>query len=140
MEFQLQNNQAESDQGGLHRDSVRLMSPEVGPVSILRNALLALQLLPSNASAGMCLFVNLLCQRGFCVISWNKGKFVLIDNVIMLFGKMIIISRNFRFLKKKRRHLWNPLLYQLLSSLLNIPINSSLVATKTVWFLYIILL
>lgn len=56
-----ENNQAESDQGGLHRDSVRLMSPEVGPVSILRNALLALQLLPSNASAGMCLLVNLLC-------------------------------------------------------------------------------
>ena len=111
MEFKLQNNQAESDQGGLHRDSVRLMSPEVGPVSILRNALLALQLLPSNASAGMCLFVNLLCQRGFCVISWNKGKFVLIDNVIMLFGKMIIISRNFRLLKKKGRDLWNPLLY-----------------------------
>lgn len=27
-----------------------------------------------------------------------------------------------------------------LLSLLNIPINSSLVATKTVWFLYIILL
>lgn len=47
-----ENNQAESDQGGLRRDSVRLMSPEVGPVSILRNALLALQLLPSNASAG----------------------------------------------------------------------------------------
>lgn len=52
----------ESDQGGLRRDSVRLMSPEVGPVSILRNALLALQLLPSNASAGMCLIIiNLLC-------------------------------------------------------------------------------
>lgn len=61
MDFQSQNNQVESDQGGLRRDSVRLMSPEVGPVSILRNALLALQLLPSNASAGMCLIVNLLC-------------------------------------------------------------------------------
>lgn len=45
-------NRTESDQGGMTRDPVTLMSPEAGPVSILRNCLLALQLLPSNASAG----------------------------------------------------------------------------------------
>ena len=43
---------AESDQGGVPKESVTLMSPEAGPISILRNALLALQLLPDNASAG----------------------------------------------------------------------------------------
>ena len=51
--LQIKINRTESDQGGMTRDSVTLMSPEAGPVSILRNCLLALQLLPSNASAGM---------------------------------------------------------------------------------------
>ena len=47
-----QSNKAESDQGGRHQDSVTLMSPEAGPIAIMRNTLLALQLLPCNASAG----------------------------------------------------------------------------------------
>ena len=49
----LKENKTESNQSGLAHDSVTLMSPEAGPISILRNTLLALQLLPGNASAGM---------------------------------------------------------------------------------------
>lgn len=51
--LQIKTNRTESNQRGMTRDSVTLMSPEAGPISILRNTLLALQLLPSNASAGM---------------------------------------------------------------------------------------
>ena len=49
----IKTNRTESDQGGVPGDSVTLMSPEAGPISILRNSLLALQLLPGNASAGI---------------------------------------------------------------------------------------
>ena len=49
----MKENKTESNQSGLVHDSVTLMSPEAGPISILRNTLLALQLLPGNASAGM---------------------------------------------------------------------------------------
>ena len=54
----MKENKTESNQSGLAHDSVTLMSPEAGPISILRNTLLALQLLPGNASAGM-LYIEL---------------------------------------------------------------------------------
>ncbi|XP_048580524.1 KICSTOR complex protein SZT2 isoform X3 [Nematostella vectensis] len=41
-----------SEGDGLSSDTVTLLSPEAGPIAMLRAALLALQLLPDNASAG----------------------------------------------------------------------------------------
>lgn len=52
-EIKPQSQKTENDSDSIQNDPVTLLSPEAGPIAMLRSAILALQLLPDNASAGM---------------------------------------------------------------------------------------
>lgn len=66
-----QAQKTESDSDNIQNDTITLLSPEAGPIAMLRSAILALQLLPDNASAGMFVFTV------FSIL-YFEGHFVLI--------------------------------------------------------------